>query len=332
VTDSVSTDPYHFGGTGKPAHFHAAGDRGTTVTLDNFSYTLNSGIKVFDLANGGAKITLIDTAMPPASYIQYGGGSTIETVDGSTATSLTANDQTVTGLAVSGTSGADTLVGGAGADTLIGGKGSDTYLVDNTGDRPVEEGAEGSDLVKTTLASYTLADHVEKLSYIGTGNFSGTGNNLANTITGGAGNDWLNGGTGNDTLTGGEGADTYAYDRGGKKDTIYNGDSGGADRVLFGSNITENQLWFGRSDGDLLVTLRGTGGSDTVRLKGWYSNSSNRPSTFQLSDGSVLTASGVQQLVQAMAAFSTSSGTPTSLTGTQQQSVETVIAANWQST
>ena len=36
------------------------------------------------------------------------------------------------------------------------------------------------------------------------------------------------------------------------------------------------------------MTLRGTGGSDTVRLKGWYSASSNQLAKFQLSDGTVL--------------------------------------------
>ena len=36
-------------------------------------------------------------------------------------------------------------------------------------------------------------------------------------------------------------------------------------------------------------------------------------------------------LVQAMAEFSTSSGAPTSLGGSEQQTVETVIAANWKS-
>jgi serralysin len=101
--------------------------------------------------------------------------------------------------------------------------------------------------------------------------------------------------------------------------------------VVFGSGIAEDQLWFGQSGSDLLVTVRGTGGSDTLRLKGWYSSSSNRLSSFKLDDGQVLEASRVQHLVQAMADFTTSSGTPTSLSGSQEQTVETVMAANWQS-
>ena len=44
---------------------------------------------------------------------------------------------------------------------------------------------------------------MENLTFIGVGNFTGTGNGLANVITGGAGNDTLNGGAGADTMIGG---------------------------------------------------------------------------------------------------------------------------------
>ncbi len=200
MTDSVSTNPYYFGGIGKPSHFQAPS--GANVTLDNFRYSDSSTVKVFDLGNGNNAVRLVGMALPSVSDIHFGNNSVIRLPNG---------------LVVNGTSAADVLAGGTGSDMLIGGKGNDTYTVNNTGDRPVEQGAEGSDLVKTTLASYTLGDHVERLSSSGTGNFSGTGNNLNNTITGGDGNDWLNGGNGNDVLTGGEGSDTYWYARGGEQ-------------------------------------------------------------------------------------------------------------------
>ena len=315
MTDSVSTDPRYFGGIGKPSHFQAPS--GANVTLDNFRYSDSSTVKVFDLSNGSNAVQLVGMALPNINDIHFGNNSLIRLSNG---------------LVVNGTSAADLLAGSAGSDMLIGGHGNDTYTVNNSGDRPVEQGGEGTDLVKTTLSSYSLGDHVEKLSYAGSGSFSGSGNKLNNSVTGGAGNDWLNGGTGNDVLTGGEGADTYWFGRGGGNDIIYNGDSGGADRLQFGSGITEDQLWFGQNGDDLLVTLRGTGGSDTVRVEGWYSDTDNRLGKFQLSDGQVLEATRVQQLVQAMADFSTSSGSPTSLGDTEQQTMETVIAANWKST
>jgi serralysin len=312
MTDSVSNNPRHFGGIGKPSHFQAAS--GANVTLDNFRYFDSSTAKVFDLSNGNNIVRLVGMALPNVADIHFGNNSQIRLPNG---------------LVVNGTSAADMLTGSAGSDMLIGGHGNDTFTVNHTGDRPVEEGAEGTDLVKTSLSSYTLGAHVEKLSYTGTGNFGGTGNNLNNTITGGAGNDWLNGGTGNDVLTGGEGSDTYWFSLGGRHDTLYNGDAGGVDRLMFGPGITEDQLWFAQNGSDLLVTVRGTGGTDAVRVKGWYSDADNRLSKFQLSDGGVLEATRVQQLVQAMADFSTSSGTPTSLSGSEQQTVQTVIAANW---
>jgi serralysin len=315
MTDAISTNPQYYGGIGKTSHFQEPS--GGDVTLDNFRFSDPTGtIDVFDLSNGGNILKLVDMALPALSRVHFGNNSMIKLPNG---------------LVVNGTSGNDSLVGGTGNDILIGGKGNDTYLVNATGDRPMEEGTEGTDLVKTTLSSYTLADHLENLSYAGSGAFTGRGNNIRNAITGGAGNDWLSGGAGNDTLTGGQGSDSYWFGRGGGNDTIYNGDSGTSpDRLVFGSGITEDQLWFGKSDSDLLVTLRGTGGSDTVRLKGWYSATSNQLSKFQLSDGTMLEASHVQQMVQAMAAFTTSSGSPTNLTSAQQDTIEPVIAANWQ--
>ncbi|KAB1119663.1 calcium-binding protein, partial [Neorhizobium galegae] len=113
---------------------------------------------------------------------------------------------------LAGGSGNDTLDGGTGADTLIGGAGDDTYIVDIATDVVTEAANEGSDTVQTGLAALTLAVNVENLVYSGSGNFAGTGNVLANTITGGAGNDTLNGGAGADTLVGGSGDDSYVVD------------------------------------------------------------------------------------------------------------------------
>ena len=107
-----------------------------------------------------------------------------------------------------GGTGNDTLVGGTGADAMSGGTGNDTYSVDNAGDQVVENPGEGTDTVQATLNTYTLAPNVETLTFTGVGNFTGTGNDLNNTINGNGGDDTLNGGAGNDTLNGNGGADT----------------------------------------------------------------------------------------------------------------------------
>ncbi|WP_042064392.1 VCBS domain-containing protein [Acinetobacter tjernbergiae] len=106
-----------------------------------------------------------------------------------------------------GGAGNDTLDGGAGADTLIGGLGSDTYIVDNIGDVVSEHVGQGLDRVFASV-SYALSANVENLILSGTANINGTGNDLANSILGNAGNNILSGGLGDDTLDGGAGVDT----------------------------------------------------------------------------------------------------------------------------
>ena len=81
---------------------------------------------------------------------------------------------------------------------MVGGTGNDIYIVDNALDVVVEAAGDGTDVVRTTLASYALDVNVENLAFTGTGSFAGTGNAAANIITGGAGDDTLLGQGGND--------------------------------------------------------------------------------------------------------------------------------------
>jgi Ca2+-binding RTX toxin-like protein len=162
------------------------------------------------------------------------------TAASSVAVNVTGNllDNHLTGNAAANTlaggAGNDTLDGGAGSDKLIGGLGNDLYIVSEAGDVVTENLNEGTDTVQTALASYTLAANVENLQYTGSAAFTGTGNALDNSITGGnkgnkldggAGNDSLTGGDGNDSLIGGLGNDTFTATAG--KDTVDGGD--GAD-------------------------------------------------------------------------------------------------------
>jgi Ca2+-binding RTX toxin-like protein len=172
--------------------------------------------------------------------------------------------------------GADWLHGGSGddvlrsssggsdghVDTVIGGTGNDTYHV-TAEDQVTEAAGEGRDTVVTKGDSYTLGANLEDLSYDANGNFTGTGNTLANLVKGRSGNDILNGLAGADTLQGGEGHDTLdggteadRIEADGGNDSLLGG--GGAD-LLDGAH--GNDVMQGGTEAD---TLTGGMGDDTL--------------------------------------------------------------------
>ena len=113
----------------------------------------------------------------------------------------------------------DTINGRGGADIMAGGAGDDTYIVDNSADQVIELPGQGTDKVLTSV-DFTLAagSEVETLQAHGSAGAAGlhlVGNEFANQITGGAGNDELDGGGGADRLAGGAGDDTYVVDNAG---------------------------------------------------------------------------------------------------------------------
>jgi Ca2+-binding RTX toxin-like protein len=229
---------------------------------------------------------------------------------------------------LTGNSSANILDGGAGADTLVGGAGNDTYLVDHLGDTVIEAASAGTDTVMASV-SHTLGVNVERLTLTGTASINGTGNTLANTLIGNAGNNVLNGGAGADTLVGGLGNDTYRLGRGSGSDTVSESDStaGNNDRALFDSGISVEQLWFRRVSNNLEASIIGT--TDKLVVANWYLGSQYRVETFEASDGQVLLSSQVQNLVQAMAAFSPPAAGQTTLPASYQTALSPVIAASW---
>ncbi|MBY3363183.1 RTX toxin, partial [Rhizobium laguerreae] len=204
ITGGGATDTLS-GGAGDDTLDGWTGADTLTGGAGNDTYVIdNAGDRVTEAANGG-----IDTVRTTLAGYTLGANAENLTYSGTAAFTGTGNDLANT---IRGAAGADTLDGKAGADILIGGAGDDTYIVDNLADVVTERPNEGADLVKTTLSSYALTNNVEKLTFIGTGDFAGTGNGLANTIIGGVGNDLLDGGAGNDTLAGGAGNDIYVVD------------------------------------------------------------------------------------------------------------------------
>ncbi len=318
---------------------------GTGNTLNN---VITGGAGHDTLRTGGGNDTIYGSGGNDTVYgeggidLVYGGEGTDKIFGGASNDRLSgdAGDDWLLGEGyrdyLYGGTGNDLLDGGGDIDQMVGGTGDDTYVVGTYLDVVTEKANEGIDTVQSSVG-YTLAAYVENLVLIGTGAIKGTGNGGhntiignagANTLSGGSGNDSLDGGAGNDSLIGGQGADTYLVGLGSGSDLISNADTDlAADRVLFGAGVAADQLWFTRSGTNLVVSVLGT--SDRATLQGWYSSTNNQLDHFELSDGATLAAAQVQQLVDAMSAFTTAPSSMSSLTLAQQQSVESVIAANW---
>ena len=169
--------------------------------------------------------------------------------------------------------GNDTLTGNGITSKLDGGNGDDTYIVKGIGDVVIESVANGNDLV-VSYVDYTLGANVENLSLVGNAHF-GSGNELANRIIGGAGNDVLHGlggddliqgNDGNDTIFGDDGNDTLRGNAGddtvwggGGNDTLAGGDGadvlkGGAGNDVIEGGAGNDKMWGG--DGNDLFRFR----------------------------------------------------------------------------
>jgi VCBS repeat-containing protein len=255
---------------------------------------------------------------------------------------------------LSGGAGNDTLNGGLGTDTLLGGTGDDTYVVDAL-DKLTELAGEGVDTVQSNVA-WTLGANLDNLLLTGTGHIAGTGNSLDNVLTGnngfntlnggtghdtlngmlgndtlngGDGNDTLSGGLGNDILNGGLGNDTYQMMRGQGTDTITDVEASANTDVLWFNDvsISSDQLWFRQTGADLEVAVIGT--TTKALVKNWFGSAANQIEEIKAGDGLVLLNTEVQNLVSAMAAFSTRPAGSTSLTVPEQAALTGVLAANW---
>jgi Ca2+-binding RTX toxin-like protein len=222
--------------------FHiTGGSKGDRLTGYNDSDTLmgGGGNDTLDghlgsdlLAGGlGDDIFYVNTA---ADQVIEAAGEGTDTVQASVSYTLAENvENLVLGSGVSGTgnaldnvitgsTGNEVLDGAGGNDTLIGGAGNDTLVVGSVGDVVVELAGGGTDLVRSTI-DFALGANLEFLELLGAAGLSGSGNELANRLTGNAGGNNLSGGTGNDTLLGMAGDDTLNAGTG--LDSV----SGGAD-------------------------------------------------------------------------------------------------------
>ncbi|MBK7656729.1 MAG: hypothetical protein IPJ18_18565 [Betaproteobacteria bacterium] len=173
-----------------------------------------------------------------------------------------------------------------------------------------------------------------------------TGNTLANTLTGNSGNNVLSGGAGADSMVGAAGNDKL--DGGAGADNLIGG-IGNDTYVLVAAVLTSSQrttllraipMWrrsilisqriscgLPKRANNLDVSIIGT--ADKFTVTNWYLGNQYHVEQLKTSDGKVLLDSAVQNLVQAMAAFSPPSAGQLTLPSTYAPTLAPVIVANW---
>ncbi len=282
-TGSSAANAQDFAGAQSGTVSFAAGETSKTITVylaadttfearETFALTLSAPSLGLSLATASATVSIVNDDAQLTPIVKRGGRSA-DTLTGSDAMEhLDGGNGNDT---LRGHGGNDTLIGGAGHDLLdggtgndrmVGGTGNDTYIVDSAGDVVVEARNGNTDTVRATLEAYTLTAWVENLVYVGDGDFVGTGNELANKIWGGTGNDVLSGGGGNDSISGGGGNDTVYGGSGndvlstGAGDDYINGGSG-IDRMTGGAG---NDTYVVDNTRDVVVEVA-NGGTDTVQ-------------------------------------------------------------------
>jgi Ca2+-binding RTX toxin-like protein len=166
----------------------AAGQGFDRVSSYAASYTLTTGVEQLFLQGGAVNGTgnALDNFVGGNGLdnILSGGAAGKDTLYGGAGNDV-----------LYGGAGNDYLRGESGGDTMVGGAGNDNYEVENIGDVVVELKGGGIDLVGATVDT-TLSANVENLVLLGFANINGTGNELANYITGNEANNTLLGATG----------------------------------------------------------------------------------------------------------------------------------------
>lgn len=188
--------------------------------------------------------------------------------------------------------GNDVLYGNAGNDTMQGGDGNDELF-----------GGDGHD----TLYGDNYKPSNWQPHYTGNGN------------------DLLAGGTGNDTLYGGHGDDKYVFNIGDGQDQIHETD--GVDELNMNYGI--ESIIFARIYDNLNISFAGTSDTVTVNLSYLYQN--NQIEQFKASDGSTISNTQMDQLIQAMASYSSNNNgmSWSQALQTNPQDVQTILSQYW---
>lgn len=190
-----------------------------------------------------------------------------------------------------------TINGTENADTLYGYEGNET----------ITAGAD-NDTVSASSGNDTL--------------YGDAGND---SLYGEDGSDILNGGTGDDYLSGGYSDDIYVFSGAFGNDHIY--DYHGSDSAEF--DISKDNLIFEQVGNALQIISAGT--SNTVIVDYWYQYTDHQVETVEASDGSTISNTQIEQLIQAMATWSANNNGMSwsqALTSNPQD-VQSIVSQYW---
>ncbi len=308
--------------SGNSSNTVTSGSGNDVIKSDAGSLTLNSGASddvleitsnqvqdkfALNMGDGNDSVKLQATGAATTIANNYGDdsyeltGTQVKLSDALGNTTLILNNQQLTNET-------NTITTGAGNDSIdITSDGSNTVNAGNGNNQIIMSGNS-----KDIITSGSGDDVI----------LAGAGDDIINA---GAGNDIINGGTGNDVLNGSTGNDTYLFNKGDGADIIQ--DNGGNDVMKLGEGIKKEDLWFKKEGKDL--TINNLTNQDQMTVKNWYSGSANKIEQIELADGGHISNISIDLLVQAMATFDFKPMAETSLTPSQQNTIQAALANTW---
>ncbi len=269
----------------------------------------------------GTPIWNAGTSDNAGEYVVFGSDGRLSLQTGSRANWLTA-DQTKSLTSIQAqqlNSNANSITVAGPGDAVAVSDANNTIKL--TGSAATVVGGNGANIVTSSDGSATIS--------LGNGNNTVSGvfqsltvGNGTNTVTSTGSLATLNLGDGQDVATVSGSISTINVGHGN-----YNLDfSGLAGQLKFGSDVAADHLWFQHVGQDLDISVIGS--AETVVLKNWYASSPHQ-ADITSGDGKTVSSFNVEKLVQAMAAFAPPAAGATSLTPTQQTTLQPVLAANW---
>ena len=245
ISGTVDADTI-IGGAGNDTLSGDAGDDIFLVAAGAGTDVIDGGIGFDIIRASAANATIAWGAISGVERIDNGGFSNVRIVGTTGSDTIDVQGLQVSGTAIDGgagsdtiigTSDADTIIGGTGNDSLSGGDGDDLFLIGGGAGTDIINGGSGADIIRATAANTSIVwgaitvvegieaggfanvriigtaadDMIDLESVVLTGIAAIDGGAGSDTVVGSGQSDLLIGGAGNDNIGGGAGADIFDY-------------------------------------------------------------------------------------------------------------------------